>query len=58
MFMWFGYVAYLFKSSQLLSVMVGVVGLFSAWLDFIENEIRWAALEILLTGTASIVIVK
>ncbi|MBV1880621.1 MAG: hypothetical protein KUG82_03265 [Pseudomonadales bacterium] len=52
-FMWFGYASYLFKSSRSLAGIVGMLGFVSAWLDFTENEIRWSALEILLTGTAS-----
>ena len=46
--MWLGYSAYLYKSSKLLAAAIAVLGFFSAWLDFTENEIRWASLEFLL----------
>lgn len=52
-FMWFGYASYLFKSSRFLAIIVGALGFLSAWLDFTENEMRWSALETLISGNVS-----
>ena len=49
--MWFGYAAYLFRENPVLAVFIAVAGFFSGWLDFTENEIRWAALEALLSNS-------
>jgi len=47
--MWFGYAALLFRENPVLAVFIAVLGFFCGWLDFTENEIRWAALEALLS---------
>jgi len=51
--MWFGYVSYILKSNRTIAGIVAILGIISAFLDFTENEIRWSALEILVNGSTS-----
>ena len=48
--MWFGYSAVISRSSKGLAMLVAILGFSSAWLDFTENEMRWAALEFLINN--------
>ena len=46
----FGYSAVLSRNSQGLAMFVAILGFSSAWLDFTENEMRWAALQLLINS--------
>ncbi len=48
--MWFGYSAVISRSSKGLAMFVAILGFSCAWLDFIENEMRWAALQFLINN--------
>jgi len=48
--MWSGYAAFFYRDSKYISFIVLVLGFASGWLDFTENEIRWAILEALTSG--------
>ena len=48
--MWFGYSAVISRSSKGLAIFVAILGFSSAWLDFTENEMRWAALQLLINN--------
>lgn len=49
-FMWLGYGVYIGKRHTLPAILVVSLGLFSAGLDFIENEMRWSAITSLGSG--------